>query len=159
MGKNWNSILCRVKALLMRRGSSVHDAEDIVQTAFLQYANSEKKESIVEPEAFITRIAQNLSRDAYRTGKKHGEQVLIDEKSLVDPSPAPEDVLFAREQVELISKVLATLDPKTCRIFLAHRIYGMSYVDIARECEISVSAVEKQIAKAALILTRAVEGW
>lgn len=159
MGKNWNSVLSRVKALLMRCGSSHHDAEDFVQDAFVKYTSYPKKESIVEPEAFITRVAQNLRRDAYRASKRQGEQVLDAEKTLVDPSPSLDDALLAREQVEIISKVLATLDPKTCRIFLAHRVYGMSYADIARECEISVSAVEKQIAKAALIITRAVEGW
>ncbi len=159
MGKNWNSIFSRVKALLMRRGRSVQDAEDIVQDAFVRYASHEKKDSIIEPEAFITRIAQNLSRDAYRASKKHGEQVLIDDTDLVDPSPTLEDALFVREQAEMVRRTLEKLDPKTGHIFLAHRLYGMSYVDIARECEMSVSAVEKQIAKASLILTRALQGW
>ena len=44
-------------------------------------------------------------------------------------------------------------------IFLAHRVYAVCDVDIARERGSTVSAVEKQIAKATKLLTRSVEGW
>ena len=159
VSNNWKSILSRVTALLVRRGRSVHDAEDIAQDALLKYVGYEKKDSVREPEAFITHIAQNLSRDAYRASKRHGIQELVEEIHLIDPSPPLEDVIFNRELVDIVSKCLAKMDPTTCRIFLAHRLYGMNYADIARECELSISAVEKRIAKAAFLLTTDVEGW
>ena len=159
MSKNWNSIFCRLTALLMRRGRSLQDAEDIAQDALVKYMSYGKKDAIREPEAFITQIAQNLSRDAYRASKRHGVEELVEETQLIDPSPPLEDVIFNRELVDVVSKCFARMDPTTCHIFLAHRLYGMSYVDIARECELSVSAVEKRIAKAAFLLTADVEGW
>lgn len=161
MDTNWKTVISHVKGVLMSRGRSRHDAEDLVQAAFVKLAQYELEHVVLQPEAFLMHAAQNLSRDAYRTSKRHGEQVLLEsaEAFLVDPAPAVEVVLIAREQVELLSKTLAELDPKTCRIFLAHRIDGMSYADIARENRLSISAVEKQIAKAALVLTRKLEGW
>jgi RNA polymerase sigma-70 factor (ECF subfamily) len=49
--------------------------------------------------------------------------------------------------------------PVRCReIFLMHRIEGMSYSQVARSVGISVSAVEKHIARACLSIDAYVNG-
>lgn len=158
MAKNWQSILLHVKSVLMSRGRGADEADDLVQDAFVKLACYAQEHTVREPEAFLMRAAQNLSLDAHRARKRHGEEVLVEDQLLVDPGPAVEEILLRREQVELLIKCLASMDTKTGRIILAHRIDGASYAEIAREHGISVSAVEKQIAKAMILLSHAVEG-
>ncbi|MGM9484938.1 RNA polymerase sigma factor [Roseateles sp. NT4] len=159
MVKDWQIVMSRVRSALMRRGRSRHDADDLVQEAWVKLACYERRQTVNQPEAFLMRAALNLSIDAYRTTKSHGEQVLLEDAISVDSAPSIEATLLARERLERLSESLADLGPKTRRIFLAHRVDGLSYVEIARENRLSVSAVEKHIAKAILVLTRSMKGW
>jgi RNA polymerase sigma factor (sigma-70 family) len=159
MVKNWQSAFSRVRAALMRRGRTEHDAEDLVQEAWVRLARYERQQTVAEPEAFLMRAALNLSTDSYRASRSRGEQVLLDGVVLVDTSPGIEAVLLARERMSRLSECLGSLNPKTRDIFLAHRIDGMRYQDIARHHRLSVSAVEKHIAKATLMVTSWMEGW
>jgi RNA polymerase sigma-70 factor (ECF subfamily) len=61
--------------------------------------------------------------------------------------------------VARLSVGLGRLNDKTRAILLAHRADGLSYQEIARRHGVSVSAVEKQIAKATMQLTAWMEGW
>ena len=159
MVKNWQTALARVRAALMRRGRTRDDADDLVQDAWVRLACYERQQTVVEPEAFLMRAALNLSIDAHRASKTRGEQLLLEDVVLVDATPSAEAVLLARERIARLSECLACLDAKTRKIFLAHRVEGMSYIEIARDHRLSVSSIEKHIAKATLVLTSLMEGW
>ena len=159
MVKNWHAAFSRVRLALMRRGRTEHDAEDLVQEAFLRLAQYQRHQVVMKPEAFLMRSALNLSADAYRASSVRGEQVLIEDAVLVDTAPSVEAVLLGRERMTRMSECLAGLNEKTRDIFLAHRIHGMSYQEIARHQRLSVSAIEKHIAKATLMVTIGMEGW
>ena len=49
------------------------------------------------------------------------------------------------------------LKPKTRAIFLAHRVHGLSYAEIANRTGLSVKGVEKQMSKAIAHLDRMLE--
>lgn len=149
----------RVKSALMRRGRTEHDAEDLAQEAWLRLARYEREQPVERPEAFLMRAAMNLSIDAHRSRQSHGEEVLLEDQVLIDLSPGAEAVLLARERVARLSVCLSRLSERTRVIFLAHRIDGLSYQEIARQQQISVRAVERHIAKALLQLTAGMEGW
>lgn len=159
MVKNWQAALSRVKDALRRRGRTVHDAEDLVQEAWVRLACYSRERTVAEPEAFLMRTALNLSIDAYRVNSSRGEAVVLDEAVLIDTSPGVEAVALARERMTRLSGCLSGLNSKTRDIFLAHRVDGMSYQEIARKHRLSVSAVEKHIARATLTITSWMEGW
>jgi RNA polymerase sigma-70 factor (ECF subfamily) len=159
MVKNWQPVLSRIRAALMRRGRSRQDADDLVQEAWVRLASYEQRSSVIEPEAFLMRTALNLSIDDHRMARNHGEQVLLEDVEIVDATPTAETILLARERIVRLSESLAGLDVKTRRIFLAHRVDGLSYEQIAKDLRISISAVEKHIARATLRITRDMEGW
>ena len=50
------------------------------------------------------------------------------------------------------------LSPKTRQIFLAKRLDGMSYAEIARRTGLSVKRVERHIAKALATIDRELHG-
>lgn len=118
-----------------------------------------RERTVAEPEAFLMRAALNLSIDAYRLNSSRGEEVVLDEAVLIDTSPGVEAVALARERMTRLIGCLGRLNTKTRDIFLAHRVDGMSYQEIARQHRLSVSAVEKHIARATLAITSWMEGW
>lgn len=143
----------------MRRGRSEQDADDLVQEAWIRLDTYQREQSVEQPEAFLMKAAINLSIDAYRVRKGRGEEVLLEDVVLIDTTPGVEEALLGRERLAHLSKCLGRLNDKTRAIFLAHRIDGMSYQEIAKAHGLSVSSVEKHIAKAVLLLTGWMEGW
>lgn len=160
VARNWQEVLARASAALMRRGRTPHEAEDLVQEAWVRLAGYEReREPVAQPEAFLMRTALNLSIDAYRMALAHGEQVQPDDAVLIDVTPPPEAVVLGRERMARMSVCLGRLSPKARNILLAHRLEGLSYQEIGQRYGLSISAVEKNIAKAALQLTTCMEGW
>lgn len=157
--KDWRAALSRVRAALMRRGRSGHDADDLVQEAWVRMACYERDQVVEQPEAFLMRTALNLSIDAHRTRIGRGEEVELEEVVLLDLSPDTEAVILARERMARLGECLGRLSDKTRDIFLAHRIDGLTYQQIAQQHGLSISTVEKHVAKATLQLTTWMEGW
>jgi len=159
MATNWQAAFARVRAALMRRGRTVHDADDLVQEAWIRLACYEREQPVAKPEAFLMRTALNLSIDTHRVRMNHGEEVLLEEVVLIDLTPTAEAVVLARERIARLSVCLGRLNEKTRDIFLAHRVDGMSYQQIAQRHQLSISTVEKHIAKATLQITSSMQGW
>jgi len=84
---------------------------------------------------------------------------LLDDVVIVDTAPGTEDVLLSRERLRRLSECVARMNDKTRAIFLAHRLDGMSYQEIGRLHGLSISGVEKHVAKAVLLITGWMEGW
>lgn len=159
MSTNWLSAFASVRAALMRRGRTIHDADDLVQEAWVRLACYERDQVVVQPEAFLMRTALNLSIDAHRARTTRGEEVLLEHVVLVDTSPGVEAMVLARERVARLSHCVGRLSDRTREIFLAHRVDGLSYGEIASRHQLSISTVEKHIAKATLQITGWMEGW
>lgn len=159
MGTNWLAAFASVRTALMRRGQTIHDADDLVQEAWVRLACYEREQAVVQPEAFLMRTALNLSIDAHRASTTRGEEVLLEHVVLVDTSPGVEAMVLARERVARLSHCVGRLSDRTREIFLAHRVDGLSYGEIASRHRVSISTVEKHVAKATLQLTGWMEGW
>ncbi len=157
--KNWRDTLARVRSALMRRGRSAPDADDLVQEAWVRLACYEQDQPVQQPEAFLMRTALNLSIDAHRTKVAHGEEVLVDDVVLLDIAPGTEAIVLAKERTARLIICLSRLSAKTRNIFLAHRVDGLTYQDIARQHGLTVSTVEKHIARATLHIANGMEGW
>jgi RNA polymerase sigma factor (sigma-70 family) len=159
MATNWKLAFASVRAALIRRGRTTHDADDLVQEAWVRLACYERGQPVLEPEAFLMRTALNLSIDTHRARVTRGEEVLLDEVVLVDTTPGADAVLLGRERMARFGQCVRRLNEKTRNIFLAHRIDGMTYQEIAQRHQMSISTVEKHVAKALLQVTGWMEGW
>ena len=102
---------------------------------------------IEQPEAYLRRVSTNLLRkqgriEQLRTGATHSPDLVPD--PLLDQVA----VLESRDTLRRLELAIGKLKPRTREIFLAHRIEGMSYAEIAERTGLSVKGVEKQMGKA-----------
>jgi RNA polymerase sigma factor (sigma-70 family) len=138
----------KARLLLQRRGASPEDAEDLVQEAFLRLEAYTRAHEVEVHEAFLVRTAVNLSVDQNRRARRAPfDRRALDLDLVADASPRPDEVFTARERLRRAQEGLMQLSPRARRILLGQRLDGLSHAELARQEEISVSAVEKHIAR------------
>lgn len=134
---------------LTRATGSGDIARDLVHDTFvrLMRMNPISFGRIDRPEAFLQRISVNLLRDHGR-GRVHSERAQKALAVVSDPTFDQVSVLEYRETLARLERAMAKLKPRTREIFLAQRIEGLSYAEIAERTGLSIKGVEKQMSKA-----------
>lgn len=130
------------------------DAEDLAQEALVRLVRSPAQ--VEHAEAYVLRIASNLLRDRFRRDRSHhtGLHDPFDDAlhELPSEEPGTDDVYASRERLERLLSALDELSPRCRQVFLLQRYEGMTYTAIARQLQVSVSAVEKHMMRALLHL-------
>jgi RNA polymerase sigma factor (sigma-70 family) len=133
-----------------------HEVFDLVHDAFrkLLGAANDRGVHFDNPQAYLTRVADNLVRDRARSLTHRASAVSepLDESRLGGPDPL--DRLEQRDTLKRIEAAVMTLKPRTREIFLLRQSDGLSYVEIAGRMGISVKGVERQMTKALTHLRR-----
>ncbi|WP_233503565.1 RNA polymerase sigma factor [Sphingomonas psychrotolerans] len=134
-----------------------HDAQDLVQESFarLAHAHSDRQEPIDCPEAYLGRIAANLARNRAKSALERSLAFQVPVENVPLPASDLVKALEARDQLNRIQNALVQLPDKTRSIFLAHRLDGLSYREIAKATGLSVKGVEWHMTKALGHLDRA----
>jgi RNA polymerase sigma factor (sigma-70 family) len=145
----------RLQKRLLRQGSTRHEAEDLIQEAFLRMQQyCAEGGEVEEPEAFLSRTVRRLSLNARRDA--HSDLYVAqppEELPLIDLTPTPDEMLAADECLRKMTARLDAISPRTREVFFLHRVEGYSYAQIAAQFGVSVSAIEKHVARAAAALT------
>jgi RNA polymerase sigma factor (sigma-70 family) len=158
---NWlTTHVRRLQRLLRRRGVTREDTEDLIQEVFLRVlVYCEEGNEVREPEAFMVRAALNLSANLHeREHRKLYVAKPVDELDIVDTSCIPDEVVAADQCLHSLQRALDALEPRTREVYYMHRVQGLKYTQIASHFKISVSAVEKHVARATGALTREMLG-
>ncbi|MDX1635200.1 MAG: sigma-70 family RNA polymerase sigma factor [Marinobacter sp.] len=132
--------------LYSRLGCS-EKAADLAQDTFLRLLKTGNQPPAGESRRYLTRIAKGLMIDSYRRQK-------IEEAYLESLSRLPEAAAPSPEThhaiIETLSEIAALLDGlphKVRRALLLRQLDGLSYAAIASELSVSVSSVEKYVAR------------
>ncbi len=138
-----------------RLGAS-DEVEDLVQDLYLKVRNTPVGPEIINPPAYLYRLASNLMLDRLRarrrTGAREAEwrrshQASVGALDIAD-TPDAEQAMIGRQRLEKLVAALETLAPLTQRAFRLHKFDGLNQADVAARLGISRSAVEKHIALA-----------
>jgi len=136
------------------RRAGPEEALDLVHETFARLAGA--RASVVAPEAYANRIATNLLRDRARAAARRALAARSDgEADLSAISEDPHRLLEARERLVVLERAVQQLGARRRRIFLLHRVEGLTYAEIADEVGMSVKGVKKQMTKALIELRRA----
>jgi RNA polymerase sigma factor (sigma-70 family) len=140
-----------------RRVASATEAEDLVQDVFERVLRAG---AIQNAEALVFRIAINLLRDRARRVRRQGAEepfragLVAEFADALTVDVSPERVLLGEQALEEVLAALDELDERSRAMFYLHRLENLKIREIAELYGISPSAVEKQVAKAFLHLTR-----
>ena len=148
----------QLRKFLRRRGQTVEDAEDLIQEAYLRLHVYRQSKQVDQQDAFVMRTLLNLSVDHNR--REHRDLYVtqsLEELTLMDLKPSPDEELIHKERLYRAMRTLDGLTPRTREVFLMHRLEGYGCSQIAHTFGISVSAVEKHIARAVLALMQVVD--
>ena len=133
-----------------RYRASPEDARDLVQEAFLRLSRIDLRRSgsISRPAEYLRQIARNLLKDRAKTARRHARDAHVnaDDCDLVGVDEMAR--LEARDSLVRLESAIKSLKPKTREIFMAHHLEGLGYAEIAARTGLSVSGVEKQVARA-----------
>jgi RNA polymerase sigma factor (sigma-70 family) len=146
--------LRKMRSFLYRRGRRRDEIEDLMQDAFVRLLEyCERGAEVREPEAVLVRtvlrLSMNHDRDAH-----HNLYVResVEDLVLIDPGPAPEEVLAADQCLQEMRRTLDSVGHRTREVFFLHRLHGLSYAQIGQQLDMPVSTVEKHIARAMTVL-------
>ena len=134
---------------LYHRLSCQDDANDLAQDTFVRVlGRSMDTSAILNPRAWLSTIAHGLMVDHFRRRDlERAFCVALTEIPEPQETSVEEKVLL----LDILCRIDAMLDglgPKVRSAFLMSRLLGLSYTEIAARLEVSLSSVEKYMAKA-----------
>ena len=152
---DWRRLIRHIARVTRHR-----EAEDLAQGAVVRTLERGSGD-IANPEAFLVKAAVHQAWDEHRRARHPASPVSFDPATyfLRDPRPLPDEALEVQERLARVRAGLNELSPRTREIFLMHRLDGLKYLEIAGKLSISVSAVEKHIARAMQFLSEWTEGY
>ncbi|MGQ0588633.1 MAG: RNA polymerase sigma factor [Sphingosinicella sp.] len=145
----------RLVRIFASRTRNTDDAHDLVQDVFFRLARLRGQGALLErPQAYLRRIASNLLKDRAKSASRQSValHVVVEEETLAGPDP--HRILESRDMLRRLEAAIMRLRPRTREVFMAHRVEGLSYAEIAERTGLSVKGVEKQMSKALVQLDR-----
>jgi len=131
-----------------------HDLDDLVAESLARaWANPEWRR-IDRGRSYLFTIARHLVIDLARREK------IVSFQAISDLDAPHYDVQFdaqlnARDQLRRLQEVVDQLPQQCRRVFILRRIQEKSFTDIAAEMDLTVSTIEKHLAKAIRLLALA----
>jgi RNA polymerase sigma-70 factor (ECF subfamily) len=153
--------LCRrfrpaLLAYFLRRVPNPAEAEDLAHDVFLRLAGV-PLEQLRSADAFIFHVAANLLRDRARRWKVRNDYATtqvaaVDAQELELHAFDPERIEVARRSLAALVARLMELPERTREIFILYRIENVARRSIAQAYGLSLSTVEKEVARATAYL-------
>jgi RNA polymerase sigma-70 factor (ECF subfamily) len=153
VGRHQSSILNLIYRFIGDRTKS----QDLAQEVFIRVWQAAKT---YKPEArfttWIYRITANLCLNELKSARRKklfqflqsdADNEIHGEKDFPDGSPSPEDLLLAKERSHQITKALQSLPENQRMAVILKRYDDLSYEEIARILNCSVSAVESLLVR------------
>ena len=156
---NLAAMLAKARRAVLRQGVSDQDADEVVQEAFLKVEQFERAQVARSREALLVRTAVNLSIDRRRRRARAPFADVANLHDIADSMPDPAQIVEQQARLRQAAAGLDALPERTRRILLKRRLDGLSYAEIAASENMSVAAVEKQVARATLQLMKWMDGW
>lgn len=132
-----------------RRKVGRDEAPDLVQEAFTCVLRSGAFDRLENPNGYLTRTARNLVINRARTWYRKGCMLYpFDEARDASLLPEQEWKIEGRELRAAYRRALLALPTRTRRIFLMHRLKGMSYRAIAEHLGVGEKCIEYHMMRA-----------
>jgi RNA polymerase sigma factor (sigma-70 family) len=142
-----------VRARLRRLCPAGFDVENLVAESLARAYAAKDIARIKAGQSYLFTIARNLMLDAARRDTIVSLDFVADLDTLRS-TESLEAALTARDELRRLHAIIETLPEQPRRVFLMRRVYDYSPGDIAAELVLSVSTVEKHLAKAIQLVAK-----
>jgi RNA polymerase sigma factor (sigma-70 family) len=148
-----------LRGFLAARTGCRETAGELAHESFVRLMAVEGNDTIMDPRAFLFRIAGNLVIDHWRANPVRPEQFddITEHGYLASEAPGPERYAAARQVLERLRWAVDGLPPKCRLIFIRHKFDGITQSSLAAEFGISLNAVEKHLIRALVRLRQCLE--
>jgi RNA polymerase sigma-70 factor, ECF subfamily len=124
-------------SIAYRMLSSVADAEDVVQEAYLRYHRAAVEAE--SPKAYLSAVVTRLCIDQLRSARVRRETYVgewLPEPLLTDDATDPEQTAVDADSLSMaFLLVLERLSPVERAVFLLHDVFGYDFAEVARMVE------------------------
>jgi RNA polymerase sigma factor (sigma-70 family) len=147
-----------LRAWLSRRVKPPLEVDDIVQETYAVFGALETVEHIRSPRNYMFQTAYSLLVVQIRRATVVPFESLSGLKGMefVSDHPSPEQDALARHELRRVKSLIDGLPPRQREAFALLKIEGLSQKEIARRMGVSLSTVEKHLAKAVAALVAAI---
>lgn len=140
-----------LRRFLRRYFNRIQDIEDVSQEAFLRSFVANSRTKISSPRAFLFQTAKNLALNEL-TKKANSATDTVDDFSRIPMGDenhqfGPGEQYYAKQKLAAFTEAVSSLPPQCQKVFVYRKVEGLKVKEIAARLDISVSAVEKHIAK------------
>ena len=133
---------------IQRRLGCPEATADLVQDTYLRILAKSSLPAEKDSRRYLTHIAKGLVIDLYRRRNIETAYLELIAHDPIAMSASPESQLMMVEALREIDELLQRLPDKVRQALLMRQLENMSYKQIASKLNVSVSSVEKYIAKA-----------
>ncbi|WP_068087675.1 RNA polymerase sigma factor [Novosphingobium rosa] len=151
----------RLLAAAQRLCRDPEDARDLVQDVLARMLTIEGWSAIAAPQAYMLRIMRNMAIERMRRARIVDFRQLseVDQIDLADDAPDQQRIAEDREALAHFQHALGAL-PERCReVFVRRRLEDQPPRAIAEALDVSLSTLEKRLARAIHLLTCAMAPW
>jgi RNA polymerase sigma-70 factor (TIGR02957 family) len=142
----------KLQGIAYRMLGSVHDAEEVVQDAWLRWREVEDHSELVSPEAWLVTTASRLALDRLRAAKvrrEHYPGLWLPEPLPGDSPPSPEDLVGRADDISMAFLVLLErLAPEARAAFLMREVFDADYAEVAQVIGKSEAACRQLVHRA-----------
>lgn len=139
----------KLESLVTRSTGDREAASDIVQDVFSRVLTVDQERTAEENVKILYASARNATIDYVRMQRRRQEILETVMPEQMSPAvPMPDSIVEGRQALVLLDQKLMELGRTTREIFLLRRVHGIANAEIAQRYGISVSAVEKHVARA-----------
>ena len=125
-------------------------AKDLTQETYVKVLEKKDYDTIENKKAYIYRIAKNLVIDKIRKKQKYTEIIYNEETNCIPKEEEIEAVLNKKDDQMLLMQCIKYLPKRNKEAFILNVIKGYTRKEVAQIMNISLNAVEKNIARAAI---------
>ncbi|MEP1383096.1 MAG: RNA polymerase sigma factor [Paraglaciecola sp.] len=138
-----------LRSMVSKYLSQKNDIEDVVQETFTRTYAADKKGSIEHPKLYLFKTAKHLVlRENTKITTRLTEYLddSLMQTLVTDETPAIE-LLSVEQNLELLQQALASLPVQCGKVTSMRIVDGLKVKDIASQLDLSISTVEKHLAK------------
>jgi RNA polymerase sigma factor (sigma-70 family) len=141
-----------LRAYLFRYAPNPSDVDELLQETYARLLGMAAKDSsqIRSVRAFVLTIARNVALDWLRHQRVVPVELVADISALdvLDERAKVDEIVSAREELELLAEVVASLPARCRQAFTLRRVYGLGQKEIAARLGISENTIEQLLTRA-----------